>query len=225
MRWSGMSPKEAIRSSTTSSRRTPAERDVAFLPDSKTILVAGKDGTSVVDIATGRQVRRIEGAFAPIAVSPDGRTLAATLDPTTAVTIGLFDLASGHRARHARRSQRTHRSPRVQPRRDDAGVGWRRPPRHGVGRRLRPAPGGVQQPRRLGGGAGLQPRQCQALLLIARPRRLRVGSPPRRHPRPGGPEGRRAAARVRRGLHDPQPRWAGRSSSARSTTSASSSGT
>jgi WD40 repeat protein/class 3 adenylate cyclase len=71
------------------------QRDVAFLPDSKTILVAGQDGTAVVDIATGRQLRQIEGAFAPLALSPDGATLAATLDPATAVSIGLFDVATG----------------------------------------------------------------------------------------------------------------------------------
>ena len=72
-------------------------RDVVFLPDSKTILVAGAHGTSVVDLATGREVRRIEGAYAPIALSPDGHRLAATLDPATAITMGLFDLATGQR--------------------------------------------------------------------------------------------------------------------------------
>jgi WD40 repeat protein/DNA-binding SARP family transcriptional activator len=73
------------------------QRDVVFLPDSKTMLVAGGDGTAVVDIASGRESRVIEGAYAPIGLSPDGRTLAATLDPKTAVTIGLFDVVSGQR--------------------------------------------------------------------------------------------------------------------------------
>ena len=61
------------------------------MPDSTSILVAGQDGTSVVDIATGQATSRIEGAFAPARLSPDGHTLAATLDAATAVSIGLFE--------------------------------------------------------------------------------------------------------------------------------------
>ena len=61
------------------------------------------DGTTVVDIATGRAVRRIEGAYAPIALSPDGTTLAATVNPATAVTIGLFDTATGEQRGDPRR--------------------------------------------------------------------------------------------------------------------------
>ena len=74
------------------------QRDVAFLPDSKQILAAGADGTAIVEIATGARVGQISGAHAPIAVSPDGRTLAAALDPNQGVTIGLFDLTSGQRS-------------------------------------------------------------------------------------------------------------------------------
>ena len=74
------------------------QRDLAFLPDSKQILVAGGDGTTIVDIASGAKVGHIAGAYAPIAVSPDGTTLAAALDPVNAVTIGLFDLATAQPA-------------------------------------------------------------------------------------------------------------------------------
>jgi WD40 repeat protein len=91
------------------------QREVLFLPDSRSMLVAGTDGTSVVDIASGQFVRRIEGAFAPLALSPDGDTLAATLDPRTAATIGLFDLATGRRttilAGHSDRITRLDFSP------------------------------------------------------------------------------------------------------------------
>jgi WD40 repeat protein len=71
------------------------QRDIAFLPDSQRILVAGTEGTAIVDIATGSRVGQIDGAHAPIALSPDGRTLAAALDPNRGVTIGLFDVTSG----------------------------------------------------------------------------------------------------------------------------------
>jgi WD40 repeat protein/DNA-binding SARP family transcriptional activator len=75
----------------------PRQRAVLFMPDSTSILVAGQDGTSIVDIATGQATSRIEGAFAPLALSPDGHTLAAALDAATAVSIGLFDVATGQR--------------------------------------------------------------------------------------------------------------------------------
>ena len=72
-------------------------RDTAFLPDSRRILVAGADGTAIVDIASGREVGRIDGAHAPIAISPDGRTLAAATDVSRGVVIGLFDPTTGER--------------------------------------------------------------------------------------------------------------------------------
>ena len=74
------------------------QRDVAFLPDSKRILVAGADGTAIVDIASGTKVGQIDGAYPPIAISPDGRTLAAATDVTPGVVIGLFDVTSGQRS-------------------------------------------------------------------------------------------------------------------------------
>ena len=70
------------------------ERDVAFSPDSKQLLVAGSGGTAVVDMASGTKVGQIEGAYPPIALSPDGGTLAATTDQGRAVVIALFDVAS-----------------------------------------------------------------------------------------------------------------------------------
>ncbi|MGH9271917.1 MAG: hypothetical protein ACRDZ2_11650, partial [Ilumatobacteraceae bacterium] len=76
------------------------ERDTAFLPDSERILVAGADGTAIVDIASGQKVGQIVGAHAPIAISRDGTTLAAATDVTQGVVIGVFDLsdpASGQR--------------------------------------------------------------------------------------------------------------------------------
>ena len=98
------------------------ERDMVFLPDSRTMLVAGDQGTSIVDIASGREIRRIEDAFAPIALSPDGTTLAATLDPTTAVTMGLFGTSSGEQ----RATLAGHREPRrthgLQRRRHGVGI-------------------------------------------------------------------------------------------------------
>jgi WD40 repeat protein len=82
------------------------QRDVAFLPDSKQILVAGNGDTAIVDIASGAKVGQVDGAHFPIAISPDGNTLAAGLDDK-GVTVGLFDLPSrqqratlaGHRER------------------------------------------------------------------------------------------------------------------------------
>ena len=74
------------------------QRDVAFLPDSQRILVAGAAGTAIVDIATGREVGRVDGAYPPIAVGRDGAVLAATTDVDPGVIIGLFDLTSGERS-------------------------------------------------------------------------------------------------------------------------------
>ena len=74
------------------------QRDVVFHPDSKRILVAGSDSTAIVDIASGAAVGQIDGASAPIAISRDGRTLAAALAVTSGVTIGLFDLTSGQQS-------------------------------------------------------------------------------------------------------------------------------
>ena len=42
--------------------------------------MAGADGTAIVDIASGKKVGQIDGAHPPIAVSPDGKTLAAATD-------------------------------------------------------------------------------------------------------------------------------------------------
>ena len=57
--------------------------------------MAGGDGTAVVDIASGAKVGQIDGAYAPIAISRDGRTLAAATDVKLGAAIGLFDPASG----------------------------------------------------------------------------------------------------------------------------------
>ena len=85
------------------------QRDVAFLPDSSAVLVAAPTGTAVVDIATGREIRRIDGASPPIAVSPDGQRLAAALD-SDALVVGLLDLTTGETtARLAGHSERVDR--------------------------------------------------------------------------------------------------------------------
>ena len=73
------------------------QRDAVFLPDSTRILVAGAGGTAIVDIASGNKVGQIDGAHPPIAVSPDGETLAAATDVSQGAVIGLFDLTSGER--------------------------------------------------------------------------------------------------------------------------------
>ena len=73
-----------------------AGRGIVFTPDSSAVIVAGSTGTTVVDIASGQEVRRLPDTYAPIALSPDGRTLAGAVDPN-AVTIGLFDAATGIR--------------------------------------------------------------------------------------------------------------------------------
>ena len=72
-------------------------RDVAFIPDSQRVLVAGADGTAILDIASGEPVGQIAGAYPPLAVSPDGTTLTAATDATQGVVIGLFDMTSGER--------------------------------------------------------------------------------------------------------------------------------
>jgi WD40 repeat protein/DNA-binding SARP family transcriptional activator len=71
------------------------QRDVAFLPDSRRIVVAGADGAAIVDIASGEKVGQIDGAHPPIAVSPDGETIAAATDVRRGSVIGLFDLITG----------------------------------------------------------------------------------------------------------------------------------
>ena len=74
------------------------QRDMAFLPDSKRILVAGADGTAIVDIASGREVGRDRWRAPPDRQSvADGRMLAAATDVSPGVIIGLFDLTSGER--------------------------------------------------------------------------------------------------------------------------------
>jgi WD40 repeat protein len=69
-------------------------RDVAFLPDSSAVLVASPTGSVAVDVRSGAEVRRLSSALPPLAVSPDGKRLAAALDPD-ALVLGVFDLASG----------------------------------------------------------------------------------------------------------------------------------
>ena len=85
------------------------ERDVAFLPDSRRILVAGSTARRSSRSPRGR-IGQITAPPTPIAINPDGRTLAAALAANQGVTIGLFDLTSGrpsaplagHRERLAR---------------------------------------------------------------------------------------------------------------------------
>ena len=72
-------------------------RDVGFTPDSQRILVAGADGTAIVDIASGQKVGEIAGAYPPLAVSPDGMTLAAATDEAQGFVIGLFDISTAER--------------------------------------------------------------------------------------------------------------------------------
>ncbi len=74
-------------------------RDVAFFDGSKQLLVAGADGTAVLDIASGTKLSQIDGAYAPLAVSPDGQVLAATTDGERGLVIGLFDTRSGEPGR------------------------------------------------------------------------------------------------------------------------------
>ena len=74
------------------------ERDVVFHPDSKRILVAGSDSTAIVDIASGREVGRIDGASAPIAISPGRKDARRGSGGDQGVTIGLFDLTSGQQS-------------------------------------------------------------------------------------------------------------------------------
>ena len=71
-------------------------RDVAFLADSTHLLMAGAEGTAIVDISSGEPVGEIAGAHPPLAVSPDGTTLAAAIDAIGGV-VGLFDLTTGER--------------------------------------------------------------------------------------------------------------------------------
>jgi WD40 repeat protein len=85
-------------------------RDIAFSADSTRVFVPSPEGTAVIDIASNAQVGMIEGAHAPIAISPDGTTLAAATDVDRGDIIGLFDpttgvrreLLAGHRGRNVR---------------------------------------------------------------------------------------------------------------------------
>jgi hypothetical protein len=70
---------------------------LAFAPDDKTLLTRGIDYTAVRlwDLATGKERRRLEGfapALFPVAVSPDGRWLAAW---SPEEVLGLWDLRVG----------------------------------------------------------------------------------------------------------------------------------
>lgn len=70
---------------------------VVFGRDGRTLFTAGiagsDDGIKVWDVATGKELRRFEGA-SPIALSPDGKTLASA-DGSTISDVRLWDVASG----------------------------------------------------------------------------------------------------------------------------------
>ncbi len=81
-------------------------RAAVFTPDSRTLLSAGEDRTvRFWDVETGKELARLEGAGFPLAVSPDGKWLAAGSSNADS-TVRLWDLATrkrvhapaGHRA-------------------------------------------------------------------------------------------------------------------------------
>lgn len=74
---------------------------MAFTPDNKLLIVPGPSNNpgktlAVCDVATGKELRRIESpqAITSLAISPDGRTLAAE---NADQTISLWEIASGKR--------------------------------------------------------------------------------------------------------------------------------
>jgi RNA polymerase sigma factor (sigma-70 family) len=82
---------------------------LAFTADGKKLASAGEDGTLCVwDVATGKDLRRLEGAPVspdaplPIAFAPDGRTLAQALPDQT---IQSWDVGSGNRLHQLRGHQ------------------------------------------------------------------------------------------------------------------------
>jgi WD40 repeat protein/serine/threonine protein kinase len=80
---------------------------LAFTPDSKTLVSAGKAGTIVWDTATGRERGRLKPSLfedAPIAVTPDGRMLITTQPPDPVAWDISGDLARATLVGHPRPS-------------------------------------------------------------------------------------------------------------------------
>jgi WD40 repeat protein len=71
----------------------------AFAPDGRTLALARGDVVQLFDLATGKEVRRLEGqqVFGTVAFSPDGRTLltANLLAVGTDHTVRLWDVTTG----------------------------------------------------------------------------------------------------------------------------------
>ncbi len=62
----------------------PQVREVVFSPDGKKLMTAGKE-IKLWDTATFKASSAIEGGCWPIALSPDGKVIAATVDRRTVV--------------------------------------------------------------------------------------------------------------------------------------------
>jgi hypothetical protein len=90
-----------------------------FTPDNQLVIVGESTeagaGLTLVDPATGDVVQRIPEARAPMAVSPDGGSVATRKEDALAI----FDIATGARRRVLTRTSPTRRR-RLLPRRTDA---------------------------------------------------------------------------------------------------------
>ena len=97
---------------------------VAFSPDSKTLAVASDQGVKLLEVATAKELAAIKvqvGRNGGVAFSPDGKTLA--IGSGSSKVVRRWDLAAGMELAAPSGAHPVRVGRRLQPRRQDAGVG------------------------------------------------------------------------------------------------------